>query len=177
MNILDLIILIFLLFGAFKGYKRGFVLELIAILALFLGVIGGLKLLHWGMDILKANFEINSLILPYITFVLIFIAIIFLVNFIGKAVKKVLDLTLLGSVDNLAGALIGILKWALALSILIWISNSFGIYLPEHFKEKANLYPLVSSFAPTLVGYLTTLFPFIEDLLELIHDFIQSNVP
>lgn len=175
MIIIDIILLTILLIGAFKGYRRGFLLEIIAIGALLLGIIGGLRLLHWGMEILSDYFEIHSQLLPYITFIVIFIGIILLVNLLGKAMKKIIDMTLLGNFDDIAGAVIGIIKWAFGLSVILWISNRFGITIPEHLTDSSRIYPWIEDFAPSIVGYLTGIFPFIEDLLKLISDFINLN--
>jgi len=166
--------LIPLIFGAFSGFKKGFLLEIVSILALILGIIGGIKLLHWGMELLTDHFDINSMILPYLTFILLFLVIIIAINFIGKMIKNMIDLTILGSVDNLAGSILGIFKWALSVSILVWISSSFGISLPEKYTEEAGLYHLVESLAPIFIGYLTIIFPFIEDFFEFVKTFLET---
>jgi membrane protein required for colicin V production len=171
---LDIIILIPLIFGAFSGFKKGFLLEIVSILALILGIIGGIKLLHWGMELLTDHFDIDSLILPYLTFILLFLIIIIVINLIGKMIKKMIDLTVLGSVDNFAGSILGIFKWALGVSFLILISSSLGISLPEKYTEEAGLYHFIESLAPTVIGYLTVIFPFIEDFFEFVKSFLET---
>ncbi len=176
MGAVDIIIVIFLAVGAIRGYKKGFLMELIAILALILGILGGLKLLQVGMTILSDNFQISGALLPYLTFLIIFVAIILLVNVIGRLVKKMIDLTLLGSMDDIAGAILGLLKWAFALSVLIWITSSFNLFIPDSYQESSRLFTVVASIAPTAVGVLTEVFPFIEDLFELIRETLQSQI-
>lgn len=147
-------------------------MEMVSILALILAVIGGFKLLHEGMDFLQDKFDLSGKLLPYLSFLLIFIAIIVLVNLIGRAVKKMLDMTLLGSFDNLAGALIGVFKWAFGLSVLIWIFNYFEINPINQYSDEAILYPMVTSFAPSVVNYISTLLPFAEDLFSSVQEIV-----
>lgn len=175
MSTIDIILLIPLAFGAYRGYKKGFLLEVIAILALILAVIGGFKLLHLGMDFLDENFSISGKLLPYIAFVLIFIVILLGMNLLGKALKKIIDLTLLGTVDNLAGMLVSIVKWAFGLSIILWLSDSFGMAPPEKWMDGSLLYPVILPLAPKLVEWFSAIMPFAHDLFDTIKSLLQGD--
>ncbi|MTI20260.1 CvpA family protein [Fulvivirga sp. RKSG066] len=175
MSTIDIVLLIPLLFGAYKGFKKGFLLEVIAILAFILAIIGGFKLLHLAMDFLDQNFSIQGDLLPYIAFIAIFIAIILGVNLLGKALKRVIDLTLLGTVDNLAGLIISVLKWAFGLSVILWLTDSFGFNLPEEWLDGSLLYPIILPFAPTVVDYFSALIPFAHDLFDMIKSMLQGD--
>ena len=170
MNTLDIILVIILGVGAISGFRKGFLMEIVSILALIIGIIGSFKLLQVGMEFLRENFDLSGRLLPYLTFIIIFIAIIIVVNLIGKAVKKILDMTLLGSFDSLAGALIGVFKWAFGISVLIWIFNYFQINPVEDYSEDAVIYPIIVSFAPTVVDYISALIPFAKDLFTTVSE-------
>ena len=107
MNTVDIVLLIILLIGAIQGFRKGFVMEIVSILALILAIFVGFKLLYEGISFLRDQFHLSGNFLPYLSFILLFIGTILLVNIIGKAVKKLLDLTLLGGVDNIAGGILG----------------------------------------------------------------------
>lgn len=175
MNTLDIIILAPLLFGAYRGFKKGFVLEIVAIVSFVLAIIGGFKLLHWGMDLLDQYFDISGDLLPYIAFIAIFIGIILLTNLIGKAFKKIIDLTLLGTVDNLAGAILSVIKWAFGISVVLWLTASFGIDFSEEWVEGSVLYEPIVSFAPTIVEYLSAVVPYTNDLFDHIQKLLSGS--
>jgi len=162
-------------YGAYHGFKKGFLLEVIAILAFILAIIGGFKLLHLGMTFLDETFNLKGDLLPYVAFVIIFIGIILGVNLLGKALKKVIDLTLLGTVDNLAGLLVAILKWAFGLSVILWLTDSFGMELPEKWVENSLLYPVILPLAPQVVEFLSGLMPFAHDLFDVVKSFLQGD--
>lgn len=164
-----------ILFGAYRGYKKGFVLEVIAISSFVLAIIGGFKLLHLGMELLDEYFNISGEALPYLSFVLIFIGIILLVNAAGRIFKKVIDLTLLGALDNVAGALLSVLKWVFGISVLLWLSASFGLEPEQTWTADSLLYSRVLSFAPAVVDYATALIPFTHDLFEQIQSLLSGD--
>ncbi len=175
MSIFDIVIIGLLAFGAFKGYRKGFLLEVVAILSFILAIIGGFKLLHWGMSILSDRFEINGELLPYIAFLLIFIVIVLAVNFLGKVLKRIVDMTLLGSLDNVAGACLAILKWGFGISIILWLSNSFGISPSDDWTEDSLLFPYLLTLAPRLVDLVSGVLPFATDLFDTIQELLSSD--
>jgi len=170
LSTLDIILIVILGFGAISGFRKGFVMEVVSILAFILAIIGAFKLLQVGMDFIQENFQLTGKLLPYLTFILIFIAIVILVNLVGKSVKKMLDMTLLGSFDSLAGAIVGLFKWTFGISVLIWIFNYFQINPIDTYGEDSVVYPLVVSFAPTVVEYISALLPFAKDLFSSVKE-------
>ena len=125
-----------------------------------------------GMTYLSEYFDGIDHLLPFISFLVIFIAIILLVNLFGKLVKKMVDMTLLGGVDKFAGGIVGIVKWAIGLSIILWLTNNFGIELPGQ-DEELVLYPFLAELGPSLITALDVVLPFAEDMLESIKELIS----
>lgn len=164
-----------LLFGAYHGFKKGFLMEIVSLVAFVLAIIGGFKLLHTGMELLEQHFEINGNLLPYIAFIVIFILIVVGLNLLGKILKKVLDMTLLGSVDNLSGLILGTLKWAFGISVILWLTSYVGMLIPDSYVEDSILYSYIEPIAPVTVDYISTILPFANNLFEMIEDLIQST--
>mgnify|MGYP003677751884 FL=1 len=105
-------------------------------------------------------------LIPVISFIIVFVVIVLAVNLIGLALKKTIDLTLLGSFDDLAGSLAGILKWALALSFLLWLLTFFGFQLADEYVEGAKIYPFVVSLAPWMIDTISVVLPFVKEFFE-----------
>ena len=173
MKTLDLILLIPLLIGAYTGYKRGLIMELVGIIALVLAVLGAFKLLHVGIQFLSEYIPEYSNFIPFIAFIGIFIGILILVNILGRLTKKFLDLTILGAFDNFAGSIIGIVKWAFLTSVILWLSLQVNLSIPDRLTENSWLYPHIVEFAPTVGEYLSAIFPFAGDLFESIKDLFK----
>lgn len=141
-------------------------MEIISIGAFFLAIILGIKLLDWGIMVLADYIEGYDNLLPIIAFTIIFVAIIVSLHLLGKALKKILDLTLLGSLDDIAGSLLGILKWGLFISIFFWIFDSFGGTIDEERTETSFLYQPIASLAPTLFDLFSGLFPYFMEFFD-----------
>lgn len=154
------------------GFRKGLLLEIVGILAFVLGIIGGFKLMELGMTYLDDYFEDFDHLLPFISFLVIFLAILLLVNLVGKAVKKVMDMTLLGGVDKFAGAVVGLAKWAIGLSLVLWLTQNFGIVLPGQ-DEDLVLYPYLAELGPNLIKSMSVILPFAEEMIESIKELIS----
>jgi len=175
LNVVDIVILIALLVGAYSGFKKGLLMEVISLGAFFVAIIMGIKMLDWGMNLLSDHIQGYDNLLPIISFTVIFISIIVLLNILGKALKRVLDMTLLGNLDDVAGSLMGIVKWALFISIFLWIYESFGGGISDETTKTSILFGPISSFAPGLFRMFSGLYPFFIDFFDQSRELIRQK--
>lgn len=175
METLDIILIIPLVFGAVMGFRKGLLLEIIGILAFVLAIIGGFKLMEIGISYLQEHIEGMDHLLPFISFLVIFLAIILLVNMLGKLLKKAVDLTLLGGLDKFAGAIVGIAKWAIGLSIILWLTSNFGVELPGQDQELV-LYPYLVKLGPNIIEALNVVLPFAEEMMDSIKEMVSPQI-
>ncbi len=177
METIDIVLLVPLIFGAYKGYTKGLLLEVIGILALFIALVLGFKLLDWGVSTLVSYDVDYNKTIPYIAFLLIFVGTLLLLNLGGTILKKALDFTPFGMIDNAAGALIGILKWAFALSLFFWFAANLGVHVPEDMADNSVVYPIILAFAPGFIDMFTSLLPFTQGLIESVKSLIFKELP
>lgn len=177
MSIIDIIILVPLVIGAIGGFKKGFIMEIISLLALILAVIGGFHFLHWGIALLQEHFDLSGKFLPFLSFIIIFAAIVIVVNLVGKAVKKIVHMAFLGGIDKIAGAILGGLKWIFFLSLVVWAFQVFGVEVPDHLVEKSMLYSFVVGVAPFTVDMFGYIIPASSDLLDKISELLNFASP
>ncbi|MFC2124950.1 CvpA family protein [Bacteroidota bacterium] len=173
MKTLDIILLIPLLFGGYLGYKKGLILELIGILALILAIIGSFKLLNETIRFLSGYFPEYSNMVPFIAFLGLFIIILVLVSLLGRFLKKIIDLTILGSVDNLLGAILGVFKWAFLMSVILWLFSQINVSVPADLAEGSFLYEKIESLAPMVGDLIAAVFPFTGDLFESVTELFK----
>ena len=159
MKWIDIILVIFILFGAVGGYREGFVMTVVSLVAVILGILGGFLLLGQAMLMLDSNFRINENILPYIAFAIVFVVIVILVSVMGNILRASLHMTFLGSIDRAMGGLLGIVKSAFLLSVTFWILDSLGIDVITDWFSTSGLYPVISGFAPMVADWIGELIP------------------
>jgi membrane protein required for colicin V production len=150
MNNLDIALCIPLLWGTYKGFTRGFIFEVAIFIALLLGVYGGFRFSGWAAVYLQQYFSISSQLLPFISFLVVFIGILVLILLLAKLLEDMIKMTGLGIVNRLSGAALGMLKWAFIMSVLFYIITPIdnkNHILSEKIKSESFLYKPISSFS------------------------------
>ena len=164
MSTVDIVLIVFVLVGAYSGYRKGFLMELITLFGLILGILGGFKLMGHAMLLLDERFNINEKVLPYLSFAVVFVVIIIIVSLIGKMIQSSLDKTFLGSADKFAGAALGILKMTFMVSVVIWILDALQITFLDTMGEGSLLYGMIASVAPNVTAWIAELIPAFRDI-------------
>jgi membrane protein required for colicin V production len=160
----DVIVICLILFGAYRGYKQGFLMELFSLLAIVLGILGAFKLLGVALIFLSDRFDIDEKILPYVAFGVVFLIIVVVVTLIGKTLRLSIDKSFLGRVDEIAGSLLGAVKTLFMVSVALWIFSSLKIGFADQWSESSRLKPWVSQFAPAITEWIGEYVPVFRDL-------------
>ncbi|NMM49799.1 CvpA family protein [Marinigracilibium pacificum] len=175
MAIIDIVIILLIGFGAYNGFRKGFLLEFAGLVAFILAIFLGFKLLHVSIGVLSTYFEGLGPLIPLLAFIIIFVGVIFLVNIVVKLFKSVLDKTILGNVDQLAGAIFGAFKWALGISIILWIITILDVELPQTFIGGSMMMPMVEPIAPEIAMLLGKVIPSVNDMFYDIRDMFSQE--
>lgn len=154
MNYFDIVFIIPLLWGAYKGFVKGFVIEIASFFALGLGVWGGLKFSYLSAEYLSKAFDIAENIMPLISFSVVFILIVVVVFLLARLLEGVLKKAALGFFNKLLGLVFGCLKFAFIMSVLLNLVNVFNneveFIKPEQ-KASSLLYNPVEKVAQLII--------------------------
>lgn len=178
MNIamLDVLLMLPMLFGAVVGYRKGIVLELARTLGLILAIALGILLLDYGVLLLTPYFEKSyQLLLPFISFLLIFIIIYSTSGIVGKKVRQVLRFSLFGSFDKIAGAALGLSKMAFLFATLIWAINTIGITIPKDYSNDTFIYPVISELGPKAMRLFSSVSPYLKEGFEMLQQQLEKK--
>jgi len=105
---------------------------------------------------MDAGAETSAKVSFFIAFFLVFIATILL----GKLFNSLVNVTPLGIFNRILGALFGMLRYALVLSLLLWFLNTAEKefrFIPESQTEKSKLVTPLQKVAPALLPVLKSL--------------------
>ena len=164
MSGIDIVLGLLILIGAYHGYKAGFLLELFSLIAIVLGVLAGFKFMGWAMIVLGEKVDINKNVLPYVAFAAVFVAVVIVVNLLGRLVKASVNKSFLGPVDEVGGALVGLVRTTFVFSIALWIVDSLKLAFISEWTEDSWLYPMVAGVAPKFTDWISGFFPFFKDV-------------
>lgn len=153
MATLDLLMVIPLAWGAFNGYRKGLLVEIVAVIAFVVAMIVGFKSLAFGIELLSPYIsrELARKILPWLGFSVIFFPTVFMINQLGFALRRSLRYTLLGTFDSLAGAAVGLFTWVFGISVILWLFSYMGVRMPPRQTQGAFLYPYILPIAPKVM--------------------------
>jgi membrane protein required for colicin V production len=163
---IDILLLVVILIGAYKGYKDGFLMGLVSLLAIVLGIFLGFKLMGEGMEFLERQFNADQKTLPYISFFLIFILVVVLVTWLGKSIRDSIDKTFLGRVDESMGLVLGAFKTMFMTSVVLWIADSLKYNPKAEWTEGSWLYPFTAKLAPGLAVWTAQFVPFFKEIFS-----------
>ena len=163
---LDIIIVIPIIWGMFRGFKRGLIIELCTLMALVLGVYGAASFGDMAGQYLESEFNTDPRISLVLAFSIVFIIIVVAVFLFGKVLEGLIKMVALGIVNKLFGLLFGGLKFAIIVSSLLFMMNGFPLsekLIPRQWKSDSLIYHPVASIAPKLFPILHNA-TWIEDL-------------
>lgn len=159
MNYLDFIIIAPLLYAAWKGFKKGLIIEVFTLLALLVGIYAGIHFSDWTASKIEDLFEKDFEYLPAVAFSITFLAVGAMVYFAGKTLEKMVDVVNLSPLNKGLGVLFSVIKMIYTISILFVLLESYdpnSKFIPEDKKENSLLYEPVKK-----TSVLTM--PFIEE--------------
>lgn len=154
MNWIDILLVIPLAYAAWKGFRKGFIIELFTLLALLVGIYAGINFSDWTAGFIQKQFEFEGRYLPVIAFTLTFLGVAILVYFLGKLIEGMLKLVQLSLVNKLLGLLFGTIKVLYILSIVLVLVETYderGNFISEEVKDASLLYhPVVKTSMVTI---------------------------
>ncbi|MDP5120539.1 MAG: CvpA family protein [Spirosomaceae bacterium] len=168
MNTTDIVLLVPLLYGAYKGYKKGLFIEIIGVVAFIIALVIGFKFLGAGMNFLAPHVGegVARRFVPYLSFGVIFFPTIFMINKLGWSMRRALRFTILGTLDGFAGGLLGAFTWVFGISTALWLLTTIGIKFPAEYTDESVLLPHVEQVAPTVISRVSDWIPAGGNLIE-----------
>jgi membrane protein required for colicin V production len=155
----NIILLIPLIWGFYRGFKKGLIVELASILAIILGIYACAKFSDVVANFLGTalHSDVSSLYISILADVLLFIGILIGVHFIAKAIQKLAETLLLGIPNRIFGGIFGALKWALLMSVLLYffdILNTKADIIAEYKLQYSWMYNHLILIAPLVMPAL-----------------------
>ena len=143
MNIIDIVLSIALGFGFIKGFSKGLIVEVASLGALFLGLLGAVKFSGFVADVFEEFFDWNPLAIQTISYLIVFIFIVYAVSLVAKALTKFISKASLGLFNKFLGAFFGVLKWSILISVALFFLgklNTWVTIIDEEMIESSLLY-------------------------------------
>lgn len=153
MTTVDIILAIILSIGLVRGLIKGLFVEITSLVALAIGLYGAIHFSHFVANYLDGRVGWSEQMIQISSFAITFVIIVLLISLAGKLLTKLADAAALGIANKILGAVFGITKMALILSVVLLVFDKLNNTLPfvtKESMEKSVLYQPVKNFAPML---------------------------
>lgn len=162
MNAIDIVILIPIAWGIYKGFSKGLIHELAQLAALVAGVFAGLHLSSWIGEGISYVFKTEEQQTQLISFAVAFLGALALVFFIASRIENAVKTVHLGIVNRILGGVFASLKFLVILSIIINFINTvdpYGLAVKKEKREGSLLYKPVGAIAPLVLPKIIQVMP------------------
>lgn len=160
MIILDIIILLIVIFFAYKGFKNGLVKELGSLIALIAGVFLAIRFSGFIASLLSDKANFTSEYLPILSFSIIFIAIVVVVLVFSKILDQFMKLIKMQWLNKIAGIVFASIKAIIMLGGLFYMISLYNQHAQLFNPEAINKSHTIKTF--TIV--FEAIFPYTDHL-------------
>lgn len=157
MNYIDIILILPLLYGAFKGFSKGLIVEVATLLGLVLGVYTAIRYSGYTEEFLRDFLNITSRHLSYIALGITFLIVVMLVCLLGKMLTKLIDMVSLGLINKLLGTVLGAAKYFVILCVVLLIADALDDkfhFISKETKESSLLFDPFLTFAQQMYNII-----------------------
>ncbi|HEY4208210.1 MAG TPA: CvpA family protein [Puia sp.] len=167
---IDVLFLVLLVVAVFKGLRRGFIIAIVAALAFIIGLAAAMKLSVTLASYLKGHTELSGRWLPVLAFVLVFLAVVLLVRWIGRLMEAAVDLAMMGWLNKLAGILLYAAVYTIILSVLLFYAVQLRLVSSSTLANSIT-YPFIRPWGVVVIDGFGCLVPFFKGMFTQLEEF------
>jgi membrane protein required for colicin V production len=167
MNTLDFLILLPILFFAWRGFVNGLIKEVLSIAGIVLAVWLTFAYMDLFTSLIEPFFEGESSYIPVISATIIFLGTLGIVHLLAYLANRALEAVNLTAINRSLGLGFGALKSGIVISALLLLLAGFD--LPsDQMREDSLTYSYVIYLAPLAYDAVTGLYPGADNFAETV---------
>jgi len=144
-----------------QGIRNGFIKALLSFFSFFIGLIVAYQLAGWVARQLKEYTKIESHWLPFISFVIVLLAVLFLIRWISGLLQQTAEVLMLGWLNKLLGIVLYGFIYFTIWSALVYFLQMLGVLEAVKMKD-AYSYSYLQKWWPYCMDKMSQWLPFIK---------------
>ena len=170
---LDITGLILIALFFLRGYMKGIIVATFSVLAILLGLLVSLKLSQsLASWMLEKGFTTSGWA-PILSYVVLFVAVVWAVNLVAKMLQKAIEGMMLGIFNKIAGGILYGFLGAVLWSSLLWLGGQSHLISPETVSG-SKTYVYIAALAPWFFNWAGSVLPFVKDTFGNLQHFFNS---
>ena len=161
---LDILTGTILIVAILQGIRNGLIKAILSFFSLFIGLIVAYQLAGWVANQLKQHTKIESHWLPFISFVIILLIVLFLVKWVTGLLQQTAEQLLLGWLNKIMGIVLYSFIYLTIWSAIVYFLQILGVL------EAANMKDAIS------YSYLQKWWPYCMEKMSLWLPTIKTTI-
>ena len=142
---IDIVFLVPLIWGAYTGFKKGLVAQVLGLVAIGLGIWLGTQHPHLVYFLLEGRISDKYIFIA--SFIIIFLAVVIAGLIISKLLEKMINFIQLKFINKIGGVVLGITKVFSFLIVIVFIIESWdtgNLIIKKSVKDSSIIYPILN---------------------------------
>lgn len=159
---LDILTGTILIIAILQGYKNGLIRAVISFMSLFIGLVLAFQFAGWVATQLKSHTKIASHWLPFISFLIVLIAVLLILRWTSGLLQQTAEWLMLGWLNKLLGILLYGFIYFTMLSAIVYFLQLLGILVAADMKSTYT-YGYLQKWWPYCMEKMGTWLPSIKN--------------
>ncbi len=172
--ILDIVFALLVIAGFMKGFNDGVIKSVFTLVSYVIGFFAGLRLSLNLSEFMQQSTNIPSKILPFLSFVIIFVLVLLMIKFFVYLIEKILKGVHLNFVNKIAGGLVWCLIVSMVIGSALWLMEKAEIVSEQNLSGSIT-YPYVREVGSVTVDNTAQVIPFIKNTISELDEFIKAS--
>lgn len=171
--IIDVILVFLMILAVIKGYRNGFVVAIFSFLGIFIGLAAALKLSTLVAGWLKDSTNIAAAWLPFLSFILIMIAVILLVRLGALFIQTAMEAVLMGWINKLSGVVLYAALYLTLFSVVLFYAEKIHWIKPDTFTA-SHTFRYIQPWGPKAIEWFGAIIPWFKGMFEELSQFFEK---
>ena len=158
---LDILTGTLLIVAILQGIRNGFIKALLSFFSFFIGLIVAYQLAGWVARQLKEYTKIESHWLPFISFIIVLLAVLFLIRWVSGLLQQTAEVLMLGWLNKFLGIVLYGFIYFTIWSALVYFLQILGVLEAVKMKD-AYSYSYLQKWWPYCTDKMSKWLPFIK---------------
>jgi membrane protein required for colicin V production len=177
--IIDLLLAVILVLAVIKGFQRGLIVAAFSLVAFIIGLAAAMKLSAVAAGYIGQAVKVSDQWLPVISFALVLLAVVLLVNWGARLLEKSVQFVMLGWVNKIGGILLYAALYITLFSILLFYAEQTQFIKKETISASAT-YSFIQPWGPKAIEGFGKLIPVFKDSFTELEQFfgrVSGQIP
>jgi membrane protein required for colicin V production len=171
--IIDILVLIFLVMAVIKGLRKGLIVAVFSIFAFIAGIAAAMKLSVVVAEYLKDSVNISAKWLPFLSFAVVFIAVVLIVRWVASLLESTVELAMMGWANRIGGIVLYTILYMFTLSVLLFFVQKVKLISDETVANSIT-WPVLQPLGPWVINGFGKLIPAFKDMFTELSNFFDG---